>query len=224
MQNRPRKHREVYRDAARQTFGDGGFSMIATALALLATAVLTALLLGTMLNSDGASGSGVSDEPGVAQATALQAQQTLSTGLTAADAAAVNAGGYGSLQPLTLTASNPSIIFVNGPSTNSDTVSMAVVSGNDSQSDAGTGDGAGMGGDAGGFESGGDGGGGSITLADRSTNGTCWLVWKSTGGDTWYGAETGQASCIAQPIASTPSPAPVSSSSIGWQSSSFPYA
>ena len=98
---------------------DGGFSMIATALSLLATAVLTAILLGTMLNTSGTSNGSISNAPGVAEATALQAQQTLSTGLTAADTAAANAGGYGSLQPSTLTASNPSITFVAGPSTNS---------------------------------------------------------------------------------------------------------
>ena len=116
------------RTADRPPPDDGGFSMIATVLSLLATAVLTAILLGTMLNTSGTSNGSISNAPGVAEATALQAQQTLSTGLTAADTAAANAGGYGSLQPSTLTASNPSITFVAGPSTNSSTVSMAVVS------------------------------------------------------------------------------------------------
>jgi hypothetical protein len=245
---RGEKHWDQGRGAGRHGFGESGFSMIAIALALLATAVLTALLLGTMLNSNGAPGSGISDEQGVALATALQAQQTLSIGLTAAGTAEVNAGGYGSLQPSTLTASNPSITFVNGPSTNPQTVSMAVSDGNDSQSggDAGGGSGlsgaesavaaaraaagesdagaqgAGTGAGGGGGGGGGDAGGGSITLADRSTSGTCWLVWRSAGGGTWYGAQTGQASCTAPALASTPSPSPVSSSTIGWQMNSFP--
>ena len=221
-------------DETRRNPGDDGLSMIVTGLGLLATAVLTALLLSTMLDSGGTSGSGVSNEPGVAEATALQAQQTLTTGMTTADSAANNAGGYGSLQPSMLTASDPSITFVSGPSTNSDTLSMAVVAGGGDQSAGGSvaaaagaiagsagGGGAGAGDGDGGVT--GD-GGGSITLADRSTDGTCWLAWKAAGGTTWYGAETGLASCTAPAISSTPLPGPVSSSSIGWKQGSFPDA
>src|SRR6202034_3003513 len=66
--------------------GEAGFSMIATVLGLLATAVLTAILLGTTLASNGStgspsSGSGISNAPGVGEATSIQAQQTLSIGL-----------------------------------------------------------------------------------------------------------------------------------------------
>lgn len=233
------------RSTDRLVLGDGGFSMIATALSLLATAVLTAILLGTMLNTSGGTSNGsISNAPGVAEATAIQAQQTLSTGLTAADAAAATAGGYGSLQPSALTASNPSINFVTGPSTNSDTVSMAVVSGVESQagssvgSSSGGGAGAtsGIGGYAGsiaaatgaasaasgGTSQVGSGASGAITLADRSTDGTCWLVWRAAGGGTWYGAQTRQPTCTAPGIASTPSPGPVTSTTIGWQQGSFP--
>jgi hypothetical protein len=228
---------------------DGGFSMIATVLSLLATAILTAVLLGTMLKTSGTSNGSISNAPGVAEATALQAQQTLSTGLTAAGAAAANAGGYGSLQPSTLTASNPSITFVTGPSTNSSTVSMAVVS--DVAGDAGGGAPAsgatggstsdiggyagsiaaatgaasagGGGGGGGGAGQAGSGNGGAITLADRSTDGTCWLIWRSAGG-TWYGAQTKQASCTAPPLASAPPAGAVTSATIGWQQGSFPGA
>jgi len=224
--------------------------MIATALSLLATAVLTAILLGTMLNSGGSSNGNISDAPGIAQATALQAQDTLSTGLTAAETAATNAGGYGSLQPSSLTASNPSITFVTGPSTSFTTVSMAVVNASVGPGSSGGNPGGGVansGGVAGyaggiaaatGAASGGGGagqtsaagtpqggsGGGAITLADRASNGTCWLIWKSGGGGTWYGAQTRQPSCTAPAIASTPSPGPVNSSTIGWQQGSFPAA
>jgi hypothetical protein len=183
--------------------GEAGFSMIATVLALLATAVLTAILLGTTLGANGStgspsSGSGISNAPGVAEATSLQAQQTLSTGLTTVMSMVASAGGYGSLQPSTLSASDPSITFLSGPSTNATTISLAVVGGV------------------------GNGGGGSVTLAVRSTGGTCWLAWKSSGSDTWYGAQTGQSSCTAPALASVPTAGPVSASSIGWQEGSYP--
>jgi hypothetical protein len=205
------------RRAIRPEFNDGGFSMIAIALSLLATAVLTAILLSTMLDSGGASSGtsgGISNAPGVEEATALQAQQALTDGLTAAETAAVAGGGFGSLQPAALSASEPSTTFVTGPSTNPTTVSMAVTGAADAQPGADIEAAGGIGG------TGGD--GGSITLAARSTNGTCWLVWKSSGGSTWYGAQSGQSSCTAPAIAAAPSPGSVSSSTIGWQPSSFP--
>ncbi len=212
--------------------GDDGFSMIATALGLLATAVLTAILLGTMLNSNGSSSGGASGEPGVAEAKAIQAQQTLAIGLTTAETAAVSAGGYGALQPSTLTASNPSITFVSGPSTNANTLSMAVVGGSVDQAGSSGGAtgvagaisaaGAAADGQASTGAGGGSGETGSITLADRSTDGTCWLVWKAADGSEWYGAETGLASCTAPALSSTPSAGPVTSSSIGWQQGTFP--
>jgi len=199
-----------------------------------------------MLNSGGSSNDNISNAPGVALATALQAQQTLSTGLTTADTVSANAGGYGSLQPSSLTASNPSITFVTGASTNFATVSMAVVNASVSQgassSNASSGGvagyagsiaaatgaasgsgGAGQTGTAGAGQ-GGSSGSGAITLADRASNGTCWLIWKSAGGSAWYGAQTRQPSCTAPAIASTPAPGPVSSSTIGWQQGSFPAA
>jgi hypothetical protein len=177
--------------------------MIATVLGLLATAVLTAILLGTTLGSNGStgspsSGSGISNAPGVDEATSIQAQQTLSIGLTQVMTSAASAGGYGSLQPSTLSASEPSITFVTGPSTNATTISMAVVAGD------------------------GTAGGGSVTLAVRSTGGTCWLAWKSSGSGTWYGAQTGQPGCTAPALASVPTAGPVSASSIGWQEGSYP--
>ncbi len=62
----------------------------------------------------------------------------------------------------------------------------------------------------------------SITLADRASDGTCWLVWNSSTGGTWFGAQTGLPSCTAPVLASAPVASPVSSSSIGWQEGSFP--
>ncbi|MBF6555790.1 MAG: hypothetical protein IVW52_06380 [Acidimicrobiales bacterium] len=175
---------------------DAGLSMIATVLSLVATALLVALLLGNALHSGSVAKPSVANAPGVGQTNELQAQQALSTGLTAAAAASATAGGLGSLDISTLSASDPSISFVSGPSVNASTVSVVVAS-----------DAAGS---------------GSITMADRSSDGICWLVWRAAGGATWYGAQTGLASCAAPAMTTAPVAGSVSSSAIGWQESSFP--
>jgi hypothetical protein len=185
--------------------GDDGFSMIATVLSLVATALLVALLLGSTLHSGSTSSTRVANAPGVAEADSVQAQQVLSTGLTTADAAAIQSGGYGSLSPGELSASEPSVSFVAGPSSNASTVSMAVGQPQPGSSTGGPG-----------------GPGGSITLADRSSNGTCWLIWKGGGAGAWYGAQTGLSGCTAPALATAPSPGPVSSAAIGWQQGGFP--
>jgi hypothetical protein len=167
--------------------------MISIALSLVATALLVALLLGTTLKSGTTSDTSVSNAQGVQGATAVQAKQTLSTGLTAVETAAASGGGYGSLSPSALTSSDPSTQFVTGPSTGPTVISLAT-------------------------------GGGSVTLADRSTSGTCWLIWKSAASATWYGAQTGLSSCTAPVLAAPPTAGPVSSSAIGWQQGSFPPA
>jgi len=184
---------------------DSGFSMVATMLSLVAVALLTALLLSSTLHSGGNSSPGISNAPGVASADGIQAQQALTTALSDVSASAVTAGGYGNVSASALSAAEPSLAFVTGPTTSASTVSVAV--------SAGTGAGAGFG----------SGSGGSVTLADRAGNGTCWLVWKSSTA-TFYGAQTMASSCAAPAIASAPSPGPVSSSSIGWQQGSFPLA
>lgn len=170
--------------------------MIATVLSLVAAALLVALLLGSTLHSGGTADTSVSNAPGVAMSDDLAAQQVLSTGLSSAAAAAANTGGLGSLDLSTLSASDPSVNFVSGPSASASTVSVTMAIGSD--------------------------GGGAVTMADRSSNGTCWLVWRSAAGVTWYGAQTGLASCVAPAIAAPPTPGPVSSSSIGWQQGAFP--
>ncbi|MGO8872226.1 MAG: hypothetical protein ACLQPH_12655 [Acidimicrobiales bacterium] len=178
---------------------DAGMSMVVTVLSMMATAVLVALLLGTMLDSSSGSSSkqGIDNAPGVAMATGEQAQQSLQTGLSTAASAAGAAGGLGSVDAAQLSAANPSITFVNGPSTDATTVSVAVAPG--------------PGGEA-----------GSITLAARASDGTCWLVWSSAGSATWFGAQTGLSSCTAPQLATAPTPGPVSSTAIGWNSGSFP--
>lgn len=210
--------------------------MAVTVLSMGVVAILTVLLLTDTLSSGSGSGAGtgtgIDNAPGVAEATSFQAQQTLSTALTTVSAA-VTSGGYGSLSTSTLSASNPSISFVDGASSNATTVSFSVVPGSGG---AGADGASGATGGAGGVDGAIDGGaatgngvegvsgagGGSVTLADRSAGGTCWLVWKSAGAPTWYGAQTDQPSCTAPALASVPAAGPVSSTSIGWQEGSFP--
>ncbi len=208
---------------------ESGFSMVVTVLSMGVVAILTAVLLSTTLTSSSGSGTGtgIDNAPGVAEATSLQAHQTLSEALTTVNSA-VASGGYSSLSAPTLSASGSSISFVDGPSTNGTTVSISVVPGAGG-SGAGAVGASGVGGDIAGVaggDVGGDGSsgadGGSVTLADRSTGGTCWLVWSSAGTTAWYGAQTDQPSCTAPALASAPVTGPVSSTSIGWQQGSFP--
>jgi hypothetical protein len=189
------------RDPVGADTGDGGFSMVASMLSLVAAALLVALLLSSTLHSSSNSTTGISNAPGVVQADGIQAQQALTTALSTVSSAAVADGGYGNITPTALSASEPSVTFVAGPTTSWTTVSVAVAGGTGGAIGSGS--------------------GGGVTLADRAADGTCWLVWKSAGA-TWYGAQTSTSSCSAPAIASAPSPGPVSSSAIGWQEGSFP--
>jgi hypothetical protein len=207
--------------------------MIATVISLVATALLALLLISTTLHSGSTADTSISKAPGVAEADHVAAQQSLSTALTAAGTAAASAGGYGSLDLSALAASDPSVSFVSGPTTDASTVSMALEGGGGSQGTAGAAGGA-VGaaisgaeaaaagaGDTGGA-SGGSVPGGSVTFAARSSDGICWLVWRGDGSATWYGAQTHLASCTAPPLPSAPATAPVSASAIGWQEGGFP--
>ena len=209
--------------------------MIVTMLSLVAVALLTLLLMSTTLNSSSTSATRVSNAPGVGLADNLLAQQSLSTALTAVDAAASSAGGYGSLDLGVLSASDPSVSFVAGPTTGASAVSIAVTGGSGSSGGASPAGGGGSvnsaissaeaaAGAGGGVGSGAATGGasGSVTLTARSSNGTCWLIWRGGGSATWFGAQTGQPSCTAPALSSAPEAGPVSSSRIGWQPGSFP--
>jgi hypothetical protein len=183
--------------------GDAGFTTVTTALSLVASALLVALLLGTALHSGTTSSTQLSGAPGVGQADSLQAQQSLSAALTAADTSALQSGSYATLSAAALSASEPSVTFVTGPSSSATTVSVAVGSGLPGAS-------------------GGGGPAGSVTLANRSSNGTCWLVWKGGRAGTWYGAQTGLSTCVAPVLTAAPSPGAASSASVGWQQGGFP--
>jgi hypothetical protein len=95
---------------------------------------------------------------------------------------------------------------VTGPSTGSDSISVAG-SGSGSASDA-VPDGSGQ--DS-----------GSVTLAARSASGRCWLLWKDVS-TTWFGEETGGQPCVATALASAPTAGPPSASAVGWQQDAFP--
>src|SRR5215472_11228078 len=112
---------------ARRASGDQGFSTVVIVVTLLISAVLTAVLVGTMFNSNSSANSStsVTNAPGVAMATNVQAQETLSQALSAAAGAATAQGGYGSLDASALSAAEPSTSFVNGPSSSPTTVSVA---------------------------------------------------------------------------------------------------
>jgi len=205
--------------------------MISIVLSLVGVALLTLGLLSTTLHSGSTADTSVSNAPGVGLADDLVAQQSLSTALTTVSTAASTAGGYGSVDVATLSASDPSVTYVVGPTTSTSTVSITITNGSSGSSGgsgsaigaaisgaeaagAGSSDGAGLGGS----------GSGTVTLAARSSDGVCWLVWKGQGSGSWYGAQTGLASCTAPALSSAPTPGPVSSSGIGWQQGSFPAA
>jgi hypothetical protein len=62
-----------------------------------------------------------------------------------------------------------------------------------------------------------------MTLAVRSSTGSCWLVWDG-GSGVWYGEQTNLPSCTAPALGTAPTAGPVSSSAIGWQQGGFPGA
>ena len=173
---------------------DAGLSMVVTLAGLVIVALLVLVALKSSFGSGSSSGSSVRQP--VSAADDAQAQQSLATALTTAATATAASGTFVGLDASALQAAEPSVTFVDGPSTGPTTVSVA------STSD----------------------GSGSITLAARATSGTCWFAWRSPQTGAWYGAETGGGSCAAQPIEPTPNPGAVSGASIGWQQGSFPTA
>ena len=174
---------------------DAGFSIVATMLSLLVSAILVALVLTSTLGSHGQSKPGIANAPGVGLADNVQAQQALSISVTAATTAEAASGGdYSTVTVSILSAANPSITYMDGPSTSSSVISVA-----NSAS------------------------GGGITMVVRASSGICWLVWAGSGG-TWYGAQTNQTSCTAPPLNSAPTASAVSSTAIGWRHGGFPGA
>jgi hypothetical protein len=168
--------------------------MVVTMASLVIAAALVALVVNATLSSHGTPQAGVAKAPGVGLADDLQAQQALSTSLTAATSGAGGTRDFSAVTAARLSATNPSLTYVEGPSSSSSVVSVATSSSS-----------------------------GSVTLVTRAAGGTCWVVWAGSGG-TWYGAETNQSSCSAPSVDVAPTASPVSSTAIGWQRNGFPAA
>jgi hypothetical protein len=172
---------------------EAGFT-VATMASLVVAAVLVVLVLSSTLSSHGNSQPSVTNAPGVGLADNVQAQQALSTSLTAAASSVAGTGDYGSVTPAMLSAADPSLTYLTGPSSSSSVVSVASPTS-----------------------------GGSITLVARAAGGICWVVWAGPAGP-WYGAQTGQAACTAPTLEAAPTTSTVSSTAIGWQRGGFPAA
>ncbi len=187
------------RDVSWRTPGDeGGLSMVVIVISLGITAVLTALLVGSTFKSGSNSSTNVSNAPGVEEATALQAQQTLSTALTAVDTAA-SSDGYGSLTASELSAANPGISFVTGPSSDPTTVSVAVTGADSGVGGAGGGGSVsadGVLGGGGGGVGGGVGGGGRAVAVGASP----WPIGQPVARVGWCGNRPGLPGTEHRPI------------------------
>jgi hypothetical protein len=156
---------------ARRSQRDAGISKLVIVAGLLVVAVVITLLVGTTMHTSGKATASASN---VTTGNDHQAQQALSAGLPEASAKA-GSRGYAFLDISTLSTSGASVTFGSGPSSNPSTVSVHIVGGhsnnqnkNRNQRTAGA----------------------SITMADRSSDGVCWFVWRSTESATWYGART----------------------------------
>jgi len=192
------EHRRTRSRRRSQGTDDRGLSLLVTVISLLVTVIsllVTALLVLFALKATTSSNS--MSTPGTMTPTAAADATQAQQNLSAAVSTAgqTDVAGQGSLDAATLQAADPSLVFTPGPSTGPGTVSVTAAP-----------DGSG------------------VTLVTRSGDGTCWAVWWSPRSATWYGAQTGQASCTAPALSAAPSAGPVSSAAIGWQQGSFPTA
>ncbi len=156
--------------------------------------LVTALLVLLVLKATASPGSSGGSAPQAVGA-ADSAQAQQSLSGALSTLQQVDAGGQGSVDPATLEAADPSLTFTGAPSTGPTTVSVAPSAD-----------------------------GSSVAFADRSSDGTCWFVWWSATTGSWFGAMTSQTACPAPALGGAPTPGPVSSSAIGWQTGSFPPA
>jgi len=154
---------------------------------------VTALLVLLVRTATGVSGSGTSGTPSQSVALADDVQAQQNLSQGVSTLQQTDPAGQGSVDAAALQSANPSVTYTTGASLNPSTISVTP------QSD-----------------------GRSVALADRSTDGTCWVVWWSPTAGTWYGAQTGLSSCTAPSLSGPPTAGPVSGSAIGWQQVTFP--
>jgi len=195
----PMRHRSVGAASGPGAWGTDGARGTDAGLSMLVTVIsllVSALLVLVVLKATVTSGSGTGTAaaPSPQVAAADAAEAQQNLANGLTTARAAAGGGLGTIDPAALQAADPSLTFTSAPSTAPGTLSV------DSSP------------------------GGAVTLAARSTDGTCWDVWESATGGTWYGAQTGQASCPAADPSTTPPPGPLSSYAVGWQQGSFPTA
>jgi len=158
--------------------------------------IITALLVLWVAKATLSSGSGSPSNSPDRPASAADAIQAQQNLSTAFTSVRLAAaGGQAAPDASALQAADPALTFTSGASTGPGTISVATTT-----------DGTGA------------------ALAARSSNATCWIMWWSPTGGTWFGAQTGQASCTAPVLDSTPVPSPVTIASIGWQQGLFPTA
>lgn len=171
-------------------------------LAVVAGGSVAALDLGggsstPALRLPSASGTAAGAEPAVGgvvgEAADIAAQQNLDTAADIVEQAAASSG-YAGITPAAVEGAARGLAFTTGASSGDDQVSLVA--------SPAPGD-------------------GSVTLALRSSSGTCFLVWTASAA-TWFGTEPGAGTCAAgaldaPPAASTPGPGKV-----GWQQGTFP--
>lgn len=197
-----------------------GFGLIGLVLALAVVAVGGGVGATMFFGGSGSSNTDLGSGSGspANRAYDVVAETTLETAESAVQTVATTSG-FGGMTAQTLSFDEPSIHFVSGDTTSDTTVSVAD-SGGSSAITPGTSIQSIVGAVGGGGSQ-----GGGVTLATYSNSisgpGSCLYVWMTTGA-TWFGSESDQTSCTATALATAPTAGPVSSSAIGWSSTSFP--
>lgn len=183
-----------------------GLSLAGLLVSLLVLAVLAGGSVAALSLGGGSSQPGVTlpAEPGVApgaqsatggivdEAADIAAQQNLDAAVTVVDRAAAS-GSYAGITPTALEGMARGLAFTNGASSDDDQASLAT-------SPAA---------------------GGSVTLALRASDGTCFFAWTASTA-TWFGAEPGAGSCSATPLVSPPPASTPGPGHVGWQQGTFP--
>jgi hypothetical protein len=171
-----------------------GFGLVSLIVSLGVLGLL-ALLAVEVIPSNPATTGGTASRTGASllpHAGDTVAQANLMSAVSVVAEAAITGEGYGSVQAASLAGSSPGVVFTTGPSTNAAHISVAAAAGPP----------------------------GGVTLAVRSTSGTCWYLWMSSVA-TSYGADVGHP-CVAPALGSPPAPSAPSGGAIDWQSVGFP--
>lgn len=176
-----------------RALGAEGMSGLVILVGLVVVAVLV-LISAKALLANSSTGPSSSTGQAIVQADSIQAQQALSTALSTVQNQVTAGGGSSGDLVGALQAAEPSITFSEAPSTKASVV--AVTAGPQVS--------------------------GSVGLAARSSDGTCWFIWWAPTATAWFGQQSGQASCPAPVLAAAPTPQPVGGTGVTWRSGGFP--